>query len=285
MRHFCRLESFCFGREWTQMNANNTVVVDSRDRPRVSFARLICGLTLTAVAGFAAWRFWPWTQPFATISVNEITNIGTIENVTLSADGKFLAEVKNDNGQRTIWMRNIATNTDTQILGPFSNSYIGLTFSPDANYLYFVRGTPENIQLRALYAMPVFGGTPKQLIYDIDSPVSFSPDGDRIAYARWTPQRNDQYAELHVADKDGSKDQVIYTTTGVIEPPAWSPDGSRIAWVEALLNSRKAAVHWIGLASKKVSNVASPEDYYFGSKRNSTDLVWMPDTLTSGQRG
>ena len=36
------------------------------------------------------------------------------------ADGRFLAEVKNDKGQRTVWVRNTATNTETQILGAFA---------------------------------------------------------------------------------------------------------------------------------------------------------------------
>jgi len=51
------------------------------------------------------------------------TNVGTIERLALSADGRFLAEVKNDGGQRTLWVRNTATNTDTQILGAFGNEY------------------------------------------------------------------------------------------------------------------------------------------------------------------
>ncbi len=73
--------------------------------------------------------------------MSQITNVGTIERIALSGDGRFLAEVKNDNGQRTLWVRNTATNTDTQILGAFANWYMGIAFSPDGNYLYFVRPT------------------------------------------------------------------------------------------------------------------------------------------------
>ena len=95
-------------------------------------------------AGFAAWRFWPRQQPFSSISVNQVTNIGTIDRIALSADGRFLAEVKNDSGQRTLWVRNTATNTDTQILGATTADYLGLAFSHDGNYLYFTRGSQEN---------------------------------------------------------------------------------------------------------------------------------------------
>ena len=96
-------------------------------------------LVILAAVGFGAWRFWPRARPFATISVSQITNVGTIEKIALSGDGRFLAEVKNDKGQRTLWVRNIATNTDTQILGAFGNEYMGIAFSPDGNYLYSVR--------------------------------------------------------------------------------------------------------------------------------------------------
>jgi Tol biopolymer transport system component len=149
-----------------------------------------CLVILTA-AGFGAWRFWPRARPFATISVSQITNVGTIERVALSGDGRFLAEVKNDKGQRTLWVRNTATNTDTQILGAFANEYTGISFSPDGNYLYFVRGTSENDLGNSLYVMPVFGSTPRQLIRDIDSTISFSPDGRRFTYLRFTPGQKD----------------------------------------------------------------------------------------------
>ena len=145
------------------------------------------------VAGIVGWRFWSKPRPFASISVNQITNIGTIERIALSADGRFLAEVKNDNGQRTLWLRNTATKTDTQILSAFATDYLGLTFSPDGNYLYFTRGTPQNSTRRDLYVMSVFGGTPRQLIMNIDSPVSIAPEGDRLVYVRWTPERRTNF--------------------------------------------------------------------------------------------
>jgi serine/threonine protein kinase/Tol biopolymer transport system component len=228
-----------------------------------------------AAAGFAAWRFWPRARPFADISVDQVTNVGTIERLALSGDGRFLAEVKNDKGQRTLWVRNTATNTDTQILGAFGNEYVGLTFSPDSNYLYFVRGNSGNGVASSLYVMPVFGGTPRQLIEDIDSTVSFSPDGNRYTYLQWTPERKDQASEVHIANRDGGNNQVIYATKEWIGPPVWSPDGGRIAWIGTTGSAGKHPVQILDLSSKKLTTVPAQAEISF--QDGYTNLMWMPD--------
>ena len=211
----------------------------------------LLALLLLAAAGFAAWRLWPRPVPFTSVSLSQITNTGTLERIALSGDGKFLAEVKNDNGQRTLWVRNIATNTDTQILTPFANEYVGLSFSPDANYLYFTRGTPENSALHSLFVMPVFGGTPRQLIHDVDSAPSMSPDGSRIVYLRWTPDHKDTYSQIHTADKDGGDDQLVYHSSEQAQPPVWSPLGNQIAWLEST-GPTATEIKILDIASRKI---------------------------------
>ena len=233
-------------------------------------------LVLLAAAGFAAWRLWPHKVPFAAVSVSQITNLGTLENVAISGDGKFLAEVKNDAGQRTVWVRNVATNTDTQILSAFPNEYVGLNFSVDANYLYFTRGTPENNFAHRVYTMPVFGGTPRQLLYDVDSAPSLSPDGSRFAYLRYTPDRKDQFSEIHIAEKDGGKDQLLYTSLNQAQAPAWSPRGDQIAWIE-LTGPSVASIKILDIASKKAVSIAQPSGIVFDANfRGRTDLAWLP---------
>jgi Tol biopolymer transport system component len=232
-------------------------------------------ILLLAAAGFAAWRLWPRGVPFTTTSLSQITNTGTLENVAMSSDGKFLAEVKNDSGQRTVWIRNIATNTDTQILGAFAGDYVGLSFSPDANYLYFTRGTAENTVVRSLSMMPVFGGTPRALIRDIDSAPSFSPDGSRFTFLRWTPSRSDQFSEIHVADKDGTNDHVVYSTRDRTDAPAWSSQPNQIAWIEQS-GPNTTVINAFDLISKTKSTIAQPPGIMFGT-RSVADLAWLPD--------
>jgi serine/threonine protein kinase len=234
-------------------------------------------VVLVAAAGLGVWRLWPHPVPFSSISVSQITNMGTLERIALSGDGKFLAEVKNDGGQRTLWIRNIATNTDTQILSAFPSEYLGLTFSPDANYLYFTRGTPENSLVGRLYTMPVFGGTPRQLIEDVDSAPSLSPDGSRLAYLRWMPDLKDHYSEIRIADKDGGNDQLLYTSPDKAEAPGWSAQGNQIAWIE-VTGPAAAVVKILDIASKKAVSFAQPSGIGFDrNDQGYSDLAWLPD--------
>ena len=240
--------------------------------------KLAIAFSIVLAAGFAAWHFWPRPKPFNSISVNQITNVGTIERIALSADGRFLAEVKNDNGQRTLWVRNTATNTDAQILGAIATDYLGLTFSPDGNHLYFTRGTQENGTQRDLYVMPVLGGTPRQLIMNVDSPVSIAPQGDRLVYVRWTPESKNEFSEVRVADKEGGNERSLYTSMELIQAPVWSPDGSRIAWLQTEPETTRIALTVMEISSRKLATIAAPADVFFENPNDGyTTLAWLPD--------
>jgi TolB protein len=117
-----------------------------------------------------------------------------------------------------------------QLVEPDRVLYRGVTFSPDSNFIYYAayQGTGG---IGTLYQMPVLGGTPAKVITDIDSPVTFSPDGRRVAFTRYYPKERE--SSIVVADIDGKNERRVatlrepayYPMTG----PAWSPDGKIIA--------------------------------------------------------
>jgi serine/threonine protein kinase len=262
------------------IRANTDVQVGTAAPPANKSRKLpvvLVVLLFVVTAGMLGWWLWPPAMPFSSMSVSQITNTGTLEGIALSGDGKFLAEVKNDAGQRTVWIRNLATNTDTQILSAYPSRYMGLTFSPDANYLYFTRETPDNGVVSRIYTMPVFGGTPRQIVLDVDSAPSLSPDGNHFVYLRWTPDRKDQYSEIHIADKDGSNDQLLYSSIDKTEAPVWSPLGNDIAWIE-VTGPTTAIVKIMDRASKSVKTIAQPRGADFDRKDlGYSDLAWLPD--------
>ena len=191
-----------------------------------------------------------------------------------------MAEVKNDKGQRTLWVRNTATNTDTQILGASARAYMGVAFSLDGNYLYFTRVSPDNDALSDLYVMSVFGGTPRQLIVNIDSPVSLAPDGNRLTFLRWSPDQKDNFSEIHITDKEGGNDQVLYSTSEKALAPVWSPDGRKIAWVQTEAGTTRIGLKVMEIASKKLATVSPPTGIFWVNPPDYayTTLAWMPDS-------
>lgn len=76
-----------------------------------------------------------------------------------------------------------------------------------------------------LWTVPVLGGSPYRIGSLTASGGAWSPDGQRLAYARG--------ADLYVAESDGAKARKLASVLGVVYRPAWSPDGRRIRFTAA----------------------------------------------------
>lgn len=167
------------------------------------------------------------------MQIAKLTQSGKASGVAVSPDGQYVVYVLRDGEKQSLMVRQVATGSDVQILPPDVVVIEGLTFSPDANYIYFTASSRENNFFSTLYKMPVLGGSPQQLVRDIDTGVSFSPDGKSFAFIRGVPTKG----ELHllVANADGSGERLLYSVPGLTTPasmfrPAWSPDGKTIVF-------------------------------------------------------
>lgn len=162
--------------------------------------------------------------PFETMSITRLTSSGKATDATISPDGKYVVHVVDDAGQQSLWVRQVATTSNVQIVPPADVVYGGLTFSADGNYIYYVN-RPRTAVVATLYQVPVLGGTTKTLVEDVDSPVTFSPDGSRMAFIRYyqSPRRS----ALMIVKADGTGEQELATRTlpEFYHAPAWSPDG------------------------------------------------------------
>jgi eukaryotic-like serine/threonine-protein kinase len=244
--------------------------------------KLGAGLTLGVAtlvifaAGFGIYALVQRTRhiPFEHFSIENLTNNGHVSRAALSPDGKYLLHVLDENGLQSLWLRHIATGSNTQIVPPAATRYAALTFSPDANYIYCVRRDEAEHAIASLYSAPMLGGTPRLLIRDVDSPITFSPDGKRFAYLR--EHHDTPYYDLLIAHSDGSPDRALFTNTQVStdsEVAAWSPDGKTIV-IPIVQPGHDALGGFLGVdvASGKMQQVALAADriYY--------DPVWLPDS-------
>ena len=76
-------------------------------------------------------------------------------------------------------------------------------------------------------------------VYDL----AVSPDGKRVAYAEVKGQSHFQDFELHVANLDGSDHRQLTDDDTGDNSPAWSPDGTKIAFVSNRAESARCWTH------------------------------------------
>ncbi|MGA8618219.1 MAG: hypothetical protein WB660_06820 [Candidatus Sulfotelmatobacter sp.] len=131
---------------------------------------LVAGIVvvLVAAAAYGIYAFITRSRPapFQNISVTKVTDTGDAVSAAISPDGKYILNLTRKNGLASLWLRNVPTNSNTQVQPPADVYYNGLRFSPDGNYFYFVRSDPGNTELKFLYRAPLLGGMPQKLVAD-----------------------------------------------------------------------------------------------------------------------
>ena len=125
--------------------------------------------------------------------------------------------------------------------------------------------------------MPVLGGSPRQLIWDVDTAVSFSPDGKQFAFMRGTGWRGtpSNSTEIRIANADGSGDHLLATLPGYLPFPllraAWSPDGKTLVAPNLLSKTER---RWVLNAINVVDGQV--RELYSGSEAVGQP-AWLPD--------
>lgn len=239
---------------------------------RAMLALMIVGVVMVAPA--------PVTQQAASNSftIEQIKSYPFPNELTASANGARIAWAFNERGARNVW---VAEGPDfkarrlTNYESDDGQELTSLSISSDGKYVVYVRGGdhgsnfdssvsvnpamgPAQMKVQ-VWSAPFDGGDPK-LLGEGDEPL-ISPKSDRVVFAK---ERG-----LWVAPLDGSTPaKRLFFARGECGAPAWSPDGSRLAFV-----SNRGDHSFVGI----YSNDSTPIVYLAPSTSRDSSPRWSPD--------
>jgi hypothetical protein len=216
--------------------AAGTVAPALRRSRTVTVVAAAAALIAVAVVGWLVTRSSspaPASAPPDAWTPVRLTSSGIVRGPgAVSPDGRYVAYAQAGDGGIGLWLRQIATGADINLRPLARVTFRGIAFSQDSTFVYYST-FPVGEIFGTLYRVPVIGGAPQKVVYNVDTPVTFSPDGRRIAFVVNHPREG--RSTLDVANADGTgqtalaerklPDRFLFNPGG----PAWSPDGSAIA--------------------------------------------------------
>jgi eukaryotic-like serine/threonine-protein kinase len=257
-----------------QPSSSSVVVAVAKQHKLGLVTGLLVSLAVLATASYGLYALLHRTGPasFADFTITQVTNNGKSIEAAISPDGKYLLSILADNGKQSLWLRHVATNSDTQVIAPADVFYRSLAFSPDGNYIYFRRAANNTRTSFDALRAPVLGGTPQVVVQDVDTAIAFSPDGKRIAYMRGNDPEVGKFQVL-TANLDGTNEKLLSSGPTTEDPRSvsWSPDGKQIASLFLGPGETLSTIQFLDVSSAKVQAAVPFNKVQFN------DLAWLPD--------
>src|SRR5438309_2974217 len=258
-----------------QQHGSSAVVAVVKQHKWGATGIAMAGLTVLAAAVFGVYSLLHRTSGahFQNFAITQVTNSGKAALTAISPDGRYVLTVINNKGLQSLWLRNLPTSSDTQVIPPAPASYKSLMFSPDGNYVYFIKAVDATNTNFDLYRAPVLGGVPQTVVRGINSDIAFSPDGTHIAFAR----RNDPEAgkyRLITANLEGTDEKELRVAAPASDAPgsiAWSPDGKQLTYSLRSPDKALGGIELFDVKKSKIDRFATFDD------KTTQDFKWLPD--------
>ena len=211
---------------------------------------------------------------FQKITLIKQTASGNASLPAISHDGKYVAYVVEDGDLQSLLVEQVVVNSSVQVVAPAEVVFIGVTFSPDDNHIYYV-ARPKSERLKKLYQVPLLGGAPREIMANVDSPITFSPNGQYFAFVRDDPPQRE--TALIIARPNSSEERKLATWKGPEELSllglSWSPDGRLIACAAHVIEQGKSFMRLLAVRVEDGSSepIGSQRWSYIGQ------VAWLGD--------
>jgi TolB protein len=165
---------------------------------------------------------------------SHVRRLGPGVEPALSADGTRIAFVRSNGAGTGIWVMGVDGSGLRQITSNPKWMDESPSWSPDGTQIAFARGIAPG-RLRRIYVVNV-DGTGLEPLTDPDwdrFEPAWSSDGSQIAFATAGPgtiEASGQPPQIWVMSADGSRQRQLTSVPAGAWRPAWSPDGSQIAF-------------------------------------------------------
>lgn len=261
---------------------SSTAPAVSLPAPRKSYLSIAALAAL--VIGSTAIIWWFGHRRFATSASSvpilstpfksEKFATGGVVRAVITPDGKYVAYTSETGGKESVWLRQLETSENIQIVPPTDEQYLGLAISHDGNSLYFVRKAVIDKSTSAVYRVMTFGGIPVKITEKTEGAVSVSPDDKQLFFIRCN-YRDEDFCSLMVIDVSGKNERKLLTRRRPIRLAGAqiSPDGQSMAFA--------SGQSWTGGSDFRLMQLdlasSAERDLSLKTFFEIKNLKWLPD--------
>lgn len=212
----------------------------------------------------------------APFSAEKLSTNGKVHQAIISLDGKNVVYTNGAvNEKQSVWLRQLDSGNNVEIIPPSDDIYYGLALSPDGNFLYFSRRKKGAEETRNIYRVSIFGGVPAKVADETEGWISVSPDGGKISFVRCEHQ-DAEFCSLWIADAlDGKNERKLVSRPRPfrIGANSFAPDGASITFAAGQSDtaSNDFVLMQIDIQSGAERKLTTQKFF------NIRSLAWLPD--------
>jgi Tol biopolymer transport system component/DNA-binding winged helix-turn-helix (wHTH) protein len=223
---------------------------------------------------FGLWLFLrkPFAEPLPPMEIVPLVGFeGEASHPAFSPDGHQIAFAMHAQSDSGIYISSVNGGKPFQLT---SGPHVGYPrWSPDGQEIAFLRESRDDL---AIYVLPVFGGIERRLYSGPATQFSlafdWSPDGKALAISQSDPDKI--HARIAVVRLDGSGIRPLTTPSrqDIDISPAFSPDGSTVAFVRSNAGGMVSEVYVVSIGSGEAKRLTDDRRVILGN------LAWTPDS-------